>query len=338
MLPTFNYKIDICRRMNKCILIFVLLVIGNCALGQTDSYVVTPPDTTVHVIAIKPAPKKHRIKRDSTLLHLQRLDTSVKKSVYTLPSFSFFDTHSDSFLFTQHPYFSFTNPIHYSITVKQWQGKELIFYTLIGLLIFFSLIKNGSSRYMMDLFQTFFRTSPRQRQLRDQLVQSPLPSLLLNIFFLLSAGMFLALLLQYFRLGIQFNFWLLFLYCFLGLIAIYAVKYISLKFFGWIFQISSIVDTYIFIVFSTNKVIGIFLLPFLVILSFTDGLFNQVAITLGITMVCILYVYRYFLSYVSVQHQLKISFFHFALYFTAFEIAPLLLINKLLFRILAETP
>src|SRR5206468_5267009 len=109
---------------------------------------------------------------------------------------------------------------HYSITIKQWQGKELIFYTLLGLLIFFALIKNGSSRYMMDLFQTFFRTSPRQRQLREQLVQSPLPSLLLNIFFLLSAGMFLALILQCFRLGIQYNFWLLFLCCFLGLIAI----------------------------------------------------------------------------------------------------------------------
>src|SRR5213082_2353143 len=132
--------------MNKCILILLLLIGGNCALGQTDSIVTAPPDTTVHEIVVKPAPKKHRIRRDSTLLHLQRVDTSVKKSVYTLPSFSFFDTHSDSFLFTQHPYFSFTNPIHYSITIKQWQGKELIFYTLLGLLIFFALIKNGSSR------------------------------------------------------------------------------------------------------------------------------------------------------------------------------------------------
>ena len=325
--------------MLKYVLFFLLMTEGLWSAAQIDSGVNKPVDTSVTIPLSKPVVKKKRLKirKDSTNLNVG-FDTSVKKSVANLPSFAFFNSRSDSFLYTQHPYFSFTNPMHYSVTVKQWQGKELIFYTLIGLLLFFALIRNGSSRYLTDLFQTFFRTSVRQRQQREQLVQSPISSLMLNIFFLMSTGMFIALLLQYFRLGMQFNFWLLFLYCFLGLIAIYTVKFISLKFFGWVFQISNVIDTYIFIVFSTNKVIGIFLLPFLVILSFTDGFFNQMALTLGITMVIGLYVYRYFLSYVSVQQQLKMSFFHFVLYFTAFEIAPLLLINKLLFRILAETP
>lgn len=325
--------------MLKYLLFLLLIVEGLWSSAQIDSGAPRPVDTSVTLPVSKPVvqKKRPRIRKDSTNLKLIT-DTSVKKAIYNLPSFAFFNSHTDSFLYTQHPYFSFTNPMHYSVTIKQWQGKELIFYTLIGLLLFFALIRNGSSRYLTDLFQTYFRTSVRQRHQREQMVQSPISSFFLNLFFLMSAGMFIALLLQYFRLGIQFNFWLLFFYCFLGLIAIYTVKFISLKFFGWVFQISNVIDTYIFIVFSTNKVIGIFLLPFLVILSFTDGLFNQVAITLGITMVVALYVYRYFLSYVSVQQQLKMSFFHFVLYFTAFEIAPLLLINKLLFRILAETP
>lgn len=322
--------------MLKYVLFLILVTEGFWSAAQIDSTAPKPVDTSVTLPVKKPvvAKKRLKIRKDSTRLAAGVIDTSVKKAIYNLPSFAFFDSHSDSFLYTQHPYFSFTHPMHYSITVKQWQGKELIFYTLIGLLLFFALIKNGSSRYITDLFQTFFRTSVRQRQQREQLVQSPISSLLLNVFFFLSGGMFVALLLQYFRLGLQFNFWILFLYCFLGLIAIYSVKFITLKLFGWIFQISNVIDTYVFIVFSTNKVIGIFLLPFLVILSFTDGIFNQVAITLGITMVIALIVYRYFLSYVSVQQQLKMSFFHFVLYFTAFEIAPLLLINKLLFRIL----
>ena len=91
---------------------------------------------------------------------------------------------------------------------------------------------------------------------------------------------------------------------------------------------------HIFIVFSTNKVAGIFLLPFVVILSFSYGLLHDIAITLSITLVVILFVYRYFLSYAALQRQLRISLFHFALYFCAFELAPVLLINKLLFRFL----
>jgi hypothetical protein len=45
-------------------------------------------------------------------------------------------------------------------------------------------------------------------------------------------------------------------------------------------------------------------------------------------------VYRYFLSYVTIHRQIRINFLHFIIYLAAFEIAPLLLINKLLLTIL----
>ena len=59
------------------------------------------------------------------------------------------------------------------------------------------------------------------------------------------------------------------------------------------------------------------------------------AVTLSVTLVLGLLAYRYFLSYVSIHRQIKINFFHFLLYLCAFEIAPLLLINKLLFTVLS---
>lgn len=244
----------------------------------------------------------------------------------------------DSSRWTQHPYFRFTNPLRYAITLRRWEGKEAIFYSMLALLICFALIRNGFQRYIQDLFKIFFRTTIKQRQVKDQLVQSPLPSLLLNIFFLLSIGMFLALVLQYYKMGLQFNFWMLYLYCALGLVVIYGMKYLALKFFGWVFQVADSIDAYIFIVFTTNKIIGIVLLPFLVLLAFTYGSITQAAFGLSIAVVVGLFAYRFFLSYVSIHRQVRISFFHFLLYLIAFEIAPLLLINKLLFRFLVETP
>jgi hypothetical protein len=47
-----------------------------------------------------------------------------------------------------------------------------------------------------------------------------------------------------------------------------------------------------------------------------------------------LFLYRFYLSYVSVYRLVKLQFLHFLLYLAAFEIAPLLLINKLLFQFL----
>jgi hypothetical protein len=242
--------------------------------------------------------------------------------------------NSDSSKFNGHPFFQFTNPTRHTISIKQWEGKEAIFYTLIGLLIFFAIIKNSFYRYIQDLFKIFFRTSVRQRQIKEQLVSSPLPSLLLNIFFLFSAGMFVALVLQEVGLGMQFNFWILFLYCIAALAAIYGVKFIVMKFIGWILQASEVSDGYIFIVFTTNKILGIALLPFIIVLAFTNGTISQVALTLGVGTLIGLLVYRYFLSYVTIHRQIRINFLHFVIYLAAFEIAPLLLINKLLLTIL----
>jgi len=197
-------------------------------------------------------------------------------------------------------------------------------------------VRNGFARYSHDLFSLFFRTTLKQRQIKEQLMQAPLPSLLLNLLFFMSGGLFINLLLYHAGLDAGFSFWLLFLYCIIGLAAVYIIKFVTLKVCGWLFRMSETTDTYTFIVFTTNKIIGIALLPFTILLSFTTGTVQQVAFTLSLILVGALFLYRYFLSYVSIHRQIKINLFHFLLYLLAFEIIPLLLINKVLFTLLGE--
>jgi hypothetical protein len=315
-------------------------------LFSQDSNLTTPVDTAIQTPVVKRNIQRPRkIRRDSlpakdstTIIDSAAKEDSVSiASKIFRPDIALFQFRSDTSIFLLSPFFRFTDPMRYSITIKKWEGKDAIFYSTIALLIFFALIKNAFTRYMGDLFKTFFRTGVNQKQTKDQLLQSPLPSLLLNLFFVLSIGMFLALLLQYFKLGLDFNFWWLYLYCVLALISIYLIKFLSLKLLGWIFQVSESIDAYIFIVFTTNKVIGIALLPFIILLSFTYGVVNEAAMSLSIMVVSALIIYRFFLSYVSIRRQIRVGFFHFLLYLIAFEIIPLLLINKLLFSILGET-
>ncbi len=310
--------------MVKYILFLMLVSAGLMTYAQDTS-----PDTTSRVVR-----PQRQIIRNPAPVKVPRYLTPfrVPDSIYMGSRIN-----PDSAVLASHPYFRFTSPVRYSITIRKWEGKETIFYAIIALLLFFALIRNGFTRYISDLFKIFLRTTVKQRQIKEQLVQSPLPSLLLNIFFLLSGGMFLALLLHHYQLGLDFDFWELFFYCVTGLLAVYAVKFISLKLLGWIFQVSDSIDSYIFVVFTTNKVIGMALVPFLVILGFTQGLVNSTAMTLSIMVVLGLFAYRFFLSYSTLHRQIHISIFHFFLYLCAFEIAPLLLINKLLFRFLGET-
>lgn len=81
---------------------------------------------------------------------------------------------------------------------------------------------------------------------------------------------------------------------------------------------------------------GIALLPFIILISFTSGTLLQTSVIFSLILVGGLFLYRYFLSYVSLHRQVKINFFHFLLYLLAFEIVPLLLINKVLLQLLGE--
>jgi hypothetical protein len=109
-----------------------------------------------------------------------------------------------------------------------------------------------------------------------------------------------------------------------------------LRITGWIFNIKRAVETYLFVVFMTNKIIGIFLLPFLILISFSGAGIMETWITLSIVMIGIFYFYRFIAGYSTLHKEIKISGLHFFLYLCAFEVAPLLLIYKVLITYLEK--
>ncbi len=231
-----------------------------------------------------------------------------------------------------HPYSGFETKLFNNVTENtiKVNGKESLFYLLVGLLLFLAFLRRTFPKYFNDLFRLFFRTTMKQRQIREQLIQTPLPSLLMNVFFVVSSGLYVNFLLQHFKLQAVDNFWLRFLYCCLGVSVIYFIKFIGLKLSGWLFNMEEAANSYIFIVFVVNKIIGIFLLPFLVLLAFMQGVGYTTAMMLSWCGLGILILYRLILTYTAVRNQVKVNPFHFFLYFCAFEIAPLLLIYKAL--------
>jgi hypothetical protein len=216
---------------------------------------------------------------------------------------------------------------------KIFTGKEYLFYYLIFLFILFGLLRRAFAKYFYDLFRVFFKTTLKQRQTQEQLLQSSLASVLLNSFFVLSAGLYVNFLLQYFQLVISDNFWLQYLYCAGALAGIYLVKYIGLKITGWLFNVSNATDSYTFIVFIINKMLGIFLLPFLLLLAFANDPLYSSALVISWIGIGLLLIYRFILSYGALRKEVKLNSFHFILYILGFEVIPLLLIYKLLLLI-----
>ena len=214
--------------------------------------------------------------------------------------------------------------------LHQVQGKELLFYGLVALLMLFALVKLAFTKYFNDLFRLFFRTTLKQRQLSEQLVMTPLPSIFLNLFFIINAGLYLSFWINSKGVNPFTNFWWLFLYLEIGLTLAYTIKFVGLKISGWLFNVRAVVDAYIFIVFLVNKMIGIFLIPILFLLAFSAEEAFNFFLTISWILIGGALLYRVFLSYQIVSKQIKLNGFHFVLYVLAFEISPLLLIYKLI--------
>jgi hypothetical protein len=313
-------------------------------LADTTTHVVRPVTVKVLPAQVKDSSAPHITNTIDTAAIadtvVRVINSPMRDSISYKPFFSTEGwVYNDSIPLTiqilrHHPYYNFTSvPVIIHESVRKFQGKETMFYALAGFLLFFALIREGFGKYFSDMFRVFFQSSLKQRQIREQLMQSPLPSLVFNIFFVASAGLYLDFMLQYFRITPVSNFWLLYLYCCIGLAVIYLVKFIGLKLIGWLFKMNRAADSYIFIVFSVNKVIGVFLLPFPILLAFSTDPMYTIARVVSWCGIGALLLYRFILGFAAIRNEVRFNLFHFFLYLCAFEIAPLLLIYKLLLLI-----
>jgi hypothetical protein len=219
-------------------------------------------------------------------------------------------------------------PVSMAVKIKKPQSTDVVFYLLDGLVLLMAIIIFFFARYFTNLFRVFFNTSLRQSQLTDQLLQAKLPSLFFNIFFILSAGIYIFFLLVQYKLITSEYQWSILGACILILAIVYLVKFSTLKFTGWVTGYRESTDTYIFIIFLISKIIGVILIPFTVLMAFAEAPIAITSAFVSLLIIGLLLFLRFFRSYSLLQSQLKISRFHFFLYLAGVEILPLLLVYK----------
>ena len=272
--------------------------------------------------------KREQRAKDSILRETQRLADSTSKAIAARRQMTLTNVQ---LALKQHPTLSFGKPsVTRTFEFRKRESNEGLFYFFVGLVLYLALMRVIFYKYISTMFTLFFRATLRQQQLREQLLQAPLPALLMNIFFVVSIATWLTLVMQHNGLHVTGNFWADLLYAVLLIAGIYLVKYVFLNIVGWILGISNVADTYIFIVFLINKMIGIFILPFVALLAFPTPGLVQVVLMMSYILLGGMLLYRFLISYRPVRSEIKLSRIHFFIYLCAFEIAPLLLIYKVL--------
>ncbi|HUS01815.1 MAG TPA: DUF4271 domain-containing protein [Chitinophagaceae bacterium] len=227
-----------------------------------------------------------------------------------------------------------TTPVSLAVKQKAITGKEFLFYLLGIVILLLAIFKAFYAKYFNNIFRVFFNTSLRQNQLTDLLLQAKLPSLIFNTFFVINVGLYAWLLLDHYKLLEENNNYLFIGLSVLFIALVYFGKFLSLKMIGWITGMSAATDQYIFVIFLINKIIGILLVPFIILLAFGPVNWLTIVIIASFCVIGILFLLRYLRSYGLLQNQLKINIFHFLLYIIGIELLPLLLIYKFVSKLL----
>ena len=197
------------------------------------------------------------------------------------------------------------------VETREEPRYEGIFYYMLALVLYIALIRVIFYKYVSTMFTLFFKATLRQQQLREQLLQSPLPGLLLNVFFVISTSTYFAFLSRYYQFRFAENFWSTLAYAVIIVALIYTVKFILLHVAGWIFGIRSVIESYIFAVFLINKMIGIFLLPLLMLMAFPNALLLPAVVTISYILLGGMLLYRFIISYRPLRNEIKLTRFIF---------------------------
>lgn len=214
--------------------------------------------------------------------------------------------------------------------IRSYEDLDWLVYVMAGVVLLLGIIRLSYLKYFTDLFRAFMNPTLSQRQLKDQLSQSPFPNFLLNVFFVISLALYLYLLMYRQQYILGTTAWMAIPGLILLVAVVYGVKYVMLRFCGWLFGSVELADAYIFVLYLINKVLGILLVPFLVILAFCGPTLAKPFMYMSVAFIVLLVAYRYIRSYSVVKQYLSFSRLHFFLYLCAFEVAPVLIITKVL--------
>ncbi len=233
----------------------------------------------------------------------------------------------------QHP---LTSPKdNYIVTIerpRQVTDHSFEFLAFVVLLGVIGIFRLANPTYLGNLFKAFRNPSLSTRQLKEQLRQDSPASLLMDLLFCISFGFYLYYALYHLHKGQilpAYPRWLIVTSLSILFIVIYILRFFFLKCTGWLFNIKDITDSYSFNLFLINKVLGLALIPFTIILALGEGQWVQTSLFLSLLVIAILFLNRYLRSGATFGHFLKFSKFHFFMYLCASEILPFAVLMKL---------
>lgn len=215
-------------------------------------------------------------------------------------------------------------------TDSEQSGQWLIFI-LIGLLGFLAV---RLAVYIKDIrvtIQAFLSTNASKHIQREQASLFRPESLSGYLLFGGSMGTYIFLALRILVPDAGFNGFGMLLLLMSGVLGVYILKHLQLFLLSLTLPCPDELESYNFIISTTNKTLGIILLPLLFLIAYLPSSTQATALYGSFFLLGMVYVWRTLKGLLSAANLILFRKFHFFVYLCAVEIAPTLILLKLLY-------
>ena len=218
------------------------------------------------------------------------------------------------------------NPVPVDRSTPDW-----IFPVLLLVVAMFTFLRIFYHRYFSRLFAAFVNSNLANQVVRDENILIQRASVLLNVVFYMVAALFLYFIStsNHWDLeGLDFGF-SRFLFFAILVAAVYTGKLLVLKICGSLFGLDREMAAYIFNIFLVNSVLGMALFPLIGLLAYAAGIPTLWLIRIALIVIGAAFLYRIVRGVLIGFGSPYFSIVYLILYLCALEIAPLLVVLKL---------
>lgn len=249
------------------------------------------------------------------LRHNKLIDSLFKKYLYQGNNFLDIPASSKSLL----------REGHSRQTRDQW-----VIAVIIGLLLYTAILNRIMSKDFESVWQSFYSKRMLSQVSKEDSIINSWTFICLFLLFGLTFGLFLYLLAQYYHVYYSISGVRLFTSLSLIILILFAIKFLVVKFLGFVFNINKLASEYLSVLYLTYFNIAFVFLPVALCFSLLTNQLIPYILAIALILIIVIFVWQYIRSSVNIISNILFHKFYLFVYLCALEICPILILIKAL--------
>jgi hypothetical protein len=218
---------------------------------------------------------------------------------------------------------------HEFAQVRPTTPEKWLFYLLLFLAALVVFVKSFYARFFIELWKSYFNFNNAIQMMRQQDISFSIPGILLSINFYMAMAILFFLQIHRQQSNIVKNQWLIIPVLLIGIVGYVFFRFFLYRFSAFLFSRKNEIQTVAFLDLMQVEFLGIILVPINLVLAFGSPTILNAVWLICYGLLSAMLIYRTVIAWRIGGGLLLGNFFHFILYICTVEIAPIMILLKI---------